>query len=85
MDVGRRIRATAADPEMKAMEIETTGAGCSASRQFSADPAASRQVSADPDAAMKEKEIETDGASDSWKAMEMGMEKSSRQKKTIPI
>jgi len=46
------------------MEIETAGAGCSASRQLSADPAA----------AMKVLEIETDGASGSGKAMEMGKE-----------
>ena len=46
------------------MEIETAGAGCSASRQLSADPAA----------AMKVLEIETGGASGSGKAMEMGKE-----------
>ena len=51
-------------PEMKEMEIETAGAGCSASRQLSADPAA----------AMKVLEIETDGASGSGKSMEMGKE-----------
>ena len=59
---------------MQEMEIETAGAGCSANRLLSADPAANRQESADPDAAMKEMDIETDGASGSWKAMEMGME-----------
>ena len=51
-------------PEMKEMEIETAGAGCSASRQLSADPAA----------AIKFLEIETDGAGGSGKAMEMGKE-----------
>ena len=54
---------TADVPEMKEMEIETAGAGCSASRQLSADPAA----------AMKFLEIETYGASGSGKAMEMGV------------
>ena len=49
---------------MKEMEIETAGAGCSASRHVSANPAA----------AMKEMEIETDGASGSWKEMEMETE-----------
>ena len=59
------MRAVTADvPEMKEMEIETAGAGCSASRQLSADPAA----------AMKVLEIETDGASGSGEAMEMGKE-----------
>ena len=57
--------------EMKEMEIETAGAGCSASRHLSASPAASRQVSEDP--AMKEMEIETARAGGSWKEMEMEM------------
>ena len=71
------------DAEMKEMEIETAGAGCSASRHLSAGPAASRQVSEDP--AMKETEIETARAGGSWKEMEMVKESGSRQEMELEM
>ena len=71
------------DAEMKETEIETAGAGCSASRHLSAGPAASRQVSQDP--AMKEMEIQTARAGGSWKEMEMVKESGSRQEMELEM
>ena len=66
---------------MKEIEIETAGAGCSASRQLSADPQhiGPAEARRPPETqhvgpAEARRPPETDGASGSWKAIEMGME-----------